>query len=132
MSVEPRWITRRVAEEIHRRQIQTHGGMSGLRDPGLLESALSRAPNSWAYLDGPELPTLAALYIEGLVRNHPFVDGNKRVGLVTGATFLLMNGLELRAPETDAVLTIRAVAASRMGLGELEDWVRVNTFPLEG
>ncbi|TXH40232.1 MAG: type II toxin-antitoxin system death-on-curing family toxin [Actinobacteria bacterium] len=115
-----------MVEEIHRRQIRTHGGLAGLRDEGLLESALARAPSAWAYGDRPIVPDLAALYIDGLVRNHPFIDGNKRVGLVVGATFLLLNGHELVATEPDAVLTIRAVAAGQMAREELVEWVRGN------
>lgn len=130
MSPEPVWITRRVAEEIHRRQVRIHGGASGLRDEGLLESALARAPHAWVYGDRPNLTTLAALYVEGLVRNHPFVDGNKRVGLVVGATFLLLNGHELRAAEPDAVLVIRAVAAGELGFGELDEWFHANAHPI--
>lgn len=106
-------------------QIARFGGGTGLRDEGLLLSALARPENMAAYGD-PDVAALAASYAYGIARNHPFVDGNKRTALVTAAVFSLENGHELVANEADAVLTFLALAAGDLSEEELADWIRAN------
>jgi death on curing protein len=120
-----RWISPAFVGLIHNQQIARFGGGSGLRDEGLLLSALARPENLAAYGD-PDVADLAASYAFGIARNHPFVDGNKRTALVTAAVFLLENGHELIAPETEAVLTILALAAGELSEEALADWIRAN------
>lgn len=102
MSAEPTWLTTLDAQALHEQLVARFGGSAGLRDRGLLESALARPRNHYAYGER-DLCTLAATYAAGLVRNHPFVDGNKRVAFLATFTFLAINGLDLRAAEADAV-----------------------------
>lgn len=107
---EPRWLTRQAVEIIHDEQLAEHGGAGGLRDAGLLDSALARPRNLDAYGEAG-LCVLAAAYAAGIVRNHPFVDGNKRAGFLAAYTFLAVNGLDLDAPEAEAVVMTRDLAA---------------------
>ncbi|MFL5612999.1 MAG: type II toxin-antitoxin system death-on-curing family toxin [Gemmatimonadaceae bacterium] len=92
---EPGWLTRRVLEVIHDAQIREHGGTAGVRDEGLLESARARPQQKWAYAEKPDLATLAAAYIFGLVKKHGSVDGDKRVAFMAAYVFLGINGHEL-------------------------------------
>ncbi|MBA4748353.1 MAG: type II toxin-antitoxin system death-on-curing family toxin [Sphingopyxis sp.] len=119
------WVSAEFVGLIHDQQIARFGGGSGLRDEGLLLSALARPENLAAYGD-PDVAALAASYAYGIARNHPFVDGNKRTALVTAAVFLLENGHELIAPEADAVVTILALAAGDLTEDALADWIRAN------
>lgn len=121
---EPLWLTRGQVEAIHVSQIREHGGSHGLRDANLLESALVRPKNKLRYEPESELFELAAAYGFGLIRNHPFVDGNKRTGLACAAVFLLVNGWELRAGEPEAVVVIRDIASGDLGEAELVAWLR--------
>jgi death on curing protein len=122
---EWRWVSAELVGLIHDQQIARFGGGSGLRDEGLLLSALARPENLAAYGD-PDVAALAASYAYGIARNHPFVDGNKRTALVTAGVFLLENGYELVAPEADAVVTILALAAGDLTEDALADWIRAN------
>src|SRR5260370_12668813 len=97
---EPFWLTRQMIVAIHDEQLTIHGGASGLRDEGMLESALDRPKNRWSY-EQAELPELAAAYAFGIARNHPFIDGNKRTSLLALYTFLGVNGVDFILPETD-------------------------------
>lgn len=128
---EPIWLTRAHIEAIHLSQVREHGGSHGLRDAGLLESAVARPRNVWSYEDDVDLATLAGSLAFALIRNHPFVDGNKRVGLMGAYAFLLVNGWELRAEEPEAVLVIRDVAAGELGEAELVAWLRDRSEPVE-
>jgi death on curing protein len=120
---EPRWLDLEIALAIHDRQLAEHGGGSGVRDSGMLESALARPINAWAYgADDPAM--LAAAYAFGIARNHPFVDGNKRTAWVAARLFLAVNGRELRFDAADAVRTMLALAAGEMSEEELTDWFR--------
>jgi death on curing protein len=110
---------------IHEQQIVHFGGGSGLRDEGLLLSALAR-PENLAVYGEPDVAALAAAYAFGIARNHPFVDGNKRTALVTAAVFLIENGYELVASEADAVLTALALAAGELTEVALAEWIRGN------
>ncbi len=125
---EWRWVSAELVGLIHDQQIARFGGGSGLRDEGLLLSALARPENLAAYGD-PDVAALAASYAYGIARNHPFVDGNKRTALVTAGVFLLENGHELVASEADAVLTILALAAGDLTEDSLADWIRANIMP---
>jgi death-on-curing protein len=123
--MEYKWVLKSVAFAIHQRQLAEHGGDNGLRDEGLLESALARPQNLLAYGDPePDAAALAASYAYGISKNHPFIDGNKRVGYVVARTFLIMNGYDIKTTNEDKVLTMLAVAGSRMGEEELAEWFR--------
>ena len=125
-SPEPRWLSRVVVDAIHNDQLREHGGLSGLRDDNVLESALARPPQQWHYAEKTDLATLAAAYAYGLVKNHPYRDGNKRIGLLAIATFLGINGYDLRATEADVVTQILALADNRVSEAELAEWIRTH------
>ena len=122
---EPLWLDKRIALALHEELLREHGGLAGVRDEGLLESALARPQNLAAYGD-PTLAEMAAAYAFGIARNHPFVDGNKRTALMTAYTFLRTNGLRLIAPEVEAVAVIRDLAAGELGEDELARWIEEN------
>jgi death-on-curing protein len=117
------WIADSVVHAIHQAQVAEHGGANGVRDPGLLDSALARPKNAHAYSDA-DIPSLAALYALGIIRNHPFVDGNKRVGTVLLETFLQLNGSVLNATDVELLSTIFAVAGSEMTDDAFIAWVQ--------
>lgn len=130
---EPIWLTWGMLDFMHGDQIRAHGGHRGLRDPGLLESALARPRHAWVYREEElDLPGLAAEYAFGLIKNHPFVDGNKRIGLVAANVFLLLNGLEIDVDEPEAVDTVLRVADGRLDRDGLAAWVRSSVRQLEG
>jgi death-on-curing protein len=122
---EPEWVTKLVVLAIHDEQLAVHGGSSGVRDIALLESALDRPRNKWAY-EGAELPELAAAYGFGIARNHPFVDGNKRTSLLAIYTFLGINGVDFVVPEADAAAMILSLAAGEVSEESLARWIRDN------
>ena len=121
---EPRWLSRIVVDAIHADQLRQHGGLPGIRDENLLESALARPRQKWEYDDSTDLPSLAAAYGFGFARNHPYRDGNKRIAFLSLATFLGINDRELDATDTDVVTTMLALAAGGVTEAELADWVR--------
>src|SRR3954452_24968033 len=110
---EPFWLTRQMIVAIHDEQLTIHGGASGLRDGGMLESALDRPKNKWAYEEA-ELAELAAAYAFGISRNHPFVDGNKLTSLLALYTFLGVNGVDFVVAEADAAAMILCLAAGEV------------------
>src|SRR6188768_822660 len=118
-----RWLGRRIVTSIHLKQLQRHGGGYGIRDEGLLESALARPQNLAAYSDA-DVFELAASYAFGIARNHPFVDGNKRTAWVIARLFLRLNGHALKFAERGAVATVLALAAGELSEDELADWFR--------
>jgi len=122
---EPIWIARAEILAIHDLQLSEHGGAAGLRDVGLLESALARPQQIFAYGD-PDIFSLAAAYTAGVVRNHPFVDGNKRTGFVTGVLFLELNGTQFTAAEPDATQAMFALAAGQLSEENFTAWLRDN------
>ena len=124
---EPKWLPSVVVQAIHADQVKQHGGALGLRDRGLLDSALHRAPNHWHYQPFIDLPYLAALYGVGLAQNHPFVDGNKRTAFQAMYVFLSLNGLRLSVRETDVVTIMRAVASGALKEDDVASWLRENT-----
>jgi death on curing protein len=126
MEYEPRWVDRLVVDAIHFDTVRSHGGMRGIRDEGVLESALARPRQRFAYEPAADLFVLAAAYGFGLARNHPFNDGNKRVAFMTMAVFLGLNGAEFDAPEADVVTVMLAVAAGELAEPELADWLRTH------
>jgi len=121
--IEPIWLDADVALTIHDRQLAEHGGIAGVRDPGMLESALARPVNQWAYGEDDHAK-LAAAYAFGVARNHPFSDGNKRTAWVLARLFLRLNGLELQFDPQDAITTVLALAAGELAEDELTDWFR--------
>jgi death-on-curing protein len=120
------WIERSVILAAHEEQLADHGGSPGIRDPGLLESALARPLNLAAY-GKPDVCDLAAAYAVGLAKNHPFIDGNKRIAFVALELFLAVNGYELVADDTGCVMTMLAVAAGTMDQTTLAEWIRRNS-----
>jgi death-on-curing protein len=122
---EPFWLTRQMIEAIHDEQLAIHGGASGLRDEGMLESALGRPRNKWSY-EHAELADLAAAYAFGIARNPPFVDGNKRTSLLALYTFLGVNDIDFDVPEAEAAAMILALAAGEVDEEGLTRWIRDN------
>jgi death-on-curing protein len=119
------WLLEETLTAIHHRQIAEHGGSEGLREEGLLLSALARPQNLFTYGEpAPDLASLAAAYAYGIARNHPFVDGNKRTALVAARTFLILNGVDLEATQDDKVLTFLNLAEGAISEEELADWIR--------
>jgi death on curing protein len=124
---EPDWLTTEMVVAIHDEQLAIHGGSAGIRDRALLESALDRPRNKWAY-ESAELPALAAAYGYGIARNHPFVDGNKRAALLAIYTFLGINGIDFVVPEAEAAAMILSLAAGEVNEENLARWIADN-FP---
>ena len=119
------WLLEETAIAIHQRQISEHGGIEGLRDEGLLASALARPQNLLAYAQPrPDLAALAAAYAYGIARDHPFADGNKRTALVAARTFLLLNGVNLEASQDEKYLTFLKLAQGTVTEEQLADWIR--------
>jgi death on curing protein len=120
-------LSRLVVDAIHNDQVREHGGLAGIRDENALESALARPQQKWHYAERPDLAALAAAYGFGLVRSHPYRDGNKRIGFLAMATFLGINGDELRATDADVVTEILALADNRVSEEDLADWIRAHS-----
>lgn len=118
-----RWIDRRALDLLHDESIAEHGGASGVRDEGLLESALARPQNLLAYGD-PDVAALAAAYAFGLAKNHAFVDGNKRAAFLAVGMFLAINGWKLVTTQSEATLAVLALAAGEIDEEEFAAWVR--------
>ena len=121
---EPVWVDRIVVDTVHLDQLREHGGFHGIRDESILESALARARNKWAYEAGLDLSTLAAAYGYGLATSHPYRDGNKRIAFLAMVIFLGLNGWDFDAPEDEVVSTMLAVAAGQRSESDLAEWVR--------
>ena len=121
---EPRWLSRVVVDAIHNDQLREHGGLPGIRDENVLESALARPQQKWHYAGHTDLPMLAAAYAFGLVKNHPYRDGNKRIGFLAMVTFLGMNGRDLTATDAEVVAEIVALADGNVSEDALADWIR--------
>ena len=122
-----RWVSKQALVLLHGESLATHGGREGMRDEGLLDSALMRPQNILAYADAdnpPDAAALAASYGVGLAKNHPFVDGNKRAAFLAVGLFLYLNGLRLQATQTDATLTMLAVAAGDITEEAFAAWLR--------
>ena len=123
-----RFLSRRALELLHDESLAEHGGLPGLRDEGLLESALARPHQLLAY-GQPDVAALAASYGFGLIRNHAFVDGNKRVAFLATGLFLGLNGHRLVTTQADATLTVFALAAGDPSEDEFAHWLRTHIQP---
>ena len=121
---EPIWVLRDVVINVHQMLLAEHGGLSGIRDETLLDSALSRPQHLFAYNDPISIFDLAASYSYGLALNHPFVDGNKRTALTIAAIFLEINGYSLNAKETETVVTFERLASGILTEAELALWFK--------
>ena len=123
---EPLWIEARDVLAVHDRLLAHHGGATGLRDRGLLESALARPRQHHAYANTADIVEMAALYTAGIVPNHPFVDGNKRTGFVIGILFLELHGFDFKASEADATHAVIALASGTLDEAGYTAWLRAN------
>ncbi len=135
MNAEPKWLTTRMVLAIHDEQLAVFGGAQGLRDAGLLDRALAKARNRYEYEgDAGERDAgifrLAAAYCTGIVRNHPFVDGNKRTGLLSLQAFLALNGYRFRPAQEDEVEIIPGLAAGEVAETGLARWIAANAEPV--
>ena len=122
---EPVWILKTVVLALQDELISEFGGLPGIRDEGLLDSALARPEQHFSYGD-PDIFGLAAAYVYGIVRNHPFLDGNKRIGFVTGIIFLEENGKSFNPSEVEAVQAVRDLAAKKITEEEFAIWLEEN------
>jgi death-on-curing protein len=120
------WLSRRLVLALHDEQLREHGGATGIRDEGLLDSALARPLNHAGYGD-PDLAELGALFAIGIARNHPFIDGNKRTAFAALFTFLGLNGAEFEPSEVDATMTMLALASGNISDPDFIAWVRQYT-----
>ncbi len=127
---EPVWLTLDTVLKIHLRQLSEHGGLTGVRDQGGLEAAMARPKQLYAYGEPPpDLAALATAYAGGFVRNHPFVDGNKRVAHVVARTFLMVNGWNLVASAEEKYLALYGLASREISEEEFAAWVRAHLQP---
>jgi death on curing protein len=127
---EPQWIESRALLLLHAESVAEHGGLPGIRDEGLLESALARPQNHFAYKKRCDLADLAAAYAFGISQNHPFKDGNKRIAFLAAALFLELNGVELAPEPVAAVNLFFSLAAGRVSEKEIAEWIRNCSSPL--
>jgi len=123
---EPVWVLREVVLMLHEQSLAQFGGSAGIRDEGLMDSALGKPQNLFAY-GKPDLFDLAASYAFGLVKNHPFIDGNKRTGFIAAVVFLELNGYEFNASEVDATVRTLALAAGELSEGGFAQWLKANS-----
>ena len=124
---ERQWVGRQLLQILHAESLAEFGGLEGLRDEGLLESALARPINLYLYEQCSDIPRLAAAYGFGVARNHPFTDGNKRAALIAVGVFLLSNGLHLVAGQVETYDIMIRVAAGDCNEDEFAEWIRKNT-----
>ena len=132
MKPEPTWLLKATVLDLHQEEIARHGGTEGIRDEGMLESALDRPRNLFHYGNPkPDITDLAAAYAYGIARNHPFLDGNRRTALVVLRTFLSLNGFELNTAPVEKYDKIIRFAEGMLSEKELADWIAEKTVPLE-
>ena len=124
MTQEPKWIDKRALLLLHEESLAMFGGARGLRDRGLLDSALSRPVNQYLYDKASDVAMLAAAYGFGIAKNHAFIDGNKRASFLSIGLFLSLNGWRLRADQVDAIQTMLALAAGTLDEAGLAEWIR--------
>jgi death-on-curing protein len=127
---EPVWVNERDVMAIHDRLLALHGGAAGLRDRGLLQSAIARPRQHHTYSARVDLVELSAIYVSGIVRNHPFLDGNKRAGFVAGVLFLEINGFQFVASEADATQAVLSLASSTLDEEGFRVWLQQNVKPM--
>lgn len=131
MTGEFEWIRLEAVHAMHNRQIAEHGGSGGTRDEGLLQSALARPENLYAYGgDEVDVAALAASYAFGIAKNHPFLDGNKRTALVVSVTFLNLNGYDFDAAPAETYAAFLGLAEGTVSEDELAEWFRSRLFPI--
>ena len=126
------WLDERDALIIHERLLVQHGGLKGVRDLASLHAALARPKQHHSYADRVDVVELAALYVDGIVRGHPFADGNKRTGFVLGILFLELNGYRFTATEEDAAQAVIALASGKAGHEEFAEFLRANSKRVRG
>ena len=124
--MKPVWLNRAALLLLHDESLAEHGGASGIRDEGLLDSALARSRNKLEYGD-PDLHELAAAYAFGFAKNHAFIDGNKRAGLLAAGLFLLMNGWPLKTSQAEAIGAMLALADGTWSESDFADWLRLQS-----
>lgn len=124
-----RWLKDEVLLAVHDEQLAEHGGAEGVRDSGLLSSALAR-PRNLAEYEKPSAFDLATAYAASIIRNHPFVDGNKRTGFLAAYIFLALNGWELDAPEADAAAVVLDLAAGKIDEHQFSSWLKINSVEI--
>ena len=131
--MEPRWLPRLVVDVIHSELLREHGGAPGVRQGGedLIESALARPRNRFACSPESDFSALAAAYLAGLVKNHGYVDGNKRVGFACAATFLRLNGIRLTASEPEAYDAVVGLVEGRYSEEQIAAWIRSHSEPVQ-
>ncbi|TGL33920.1 type II toxin-antitoxin system death-on-curing family toxin [Leptospira koniambonensis] len=129
MKKEPRWLNRKIVEAIHLDQVKQHGGSQGIRDHGLLEFALDRPKNKWSYDSSVSIFDLAASLCIGIAKNHPFIDGNKRVAFITNYVFLGLNGFSIDVREEEVVSIILRVAEGSVNESNLLIWLKDSSNP---
>jgi len=127
---EPRWVSKRAVLALHREQLAEHGGSDGIRDEFLLDSALAKPQNVFAYASKPDLIQLAASYAFGIARNHAFIDGNKRTALVVSVLFLNRNGWDITLSKADEYATFLHLADGSLSEEELAVWFTRHTVRL--
>ena len=123
--MSPVWVAKTVVLALHDRLLSEHGGQPGIRDEALLDSALARPRQVLSY-GNPDLFGLASAYVNGILRNHPFIDGNKRTAFMTGYVFLARNGKQMIAPETEAAQAVIDLASRKMTEVEFTAWLAEN------
>jgi death-on-curing protein len=128
---EPHWLARIVVDAIHDEQLREHGGLPGLRDENLLESALARPQQKWHYARDSDIPVLAAAYAFGLAKNHPYRDGSKRIGFLAMVTFLEINDYDFDATDAEVVAEILGLAEGSVSEPALADWIRQHSVKSE-
>ena len=126
---EPRWVDRRALVLLHAELLAEHGGLGGIREEGLFDSALARPRQLYAYEPDADLARLAAAYVVGLVKNHPFFDGNKRVAFLSAGMFLGLNSHRLVADPVDAFRTMMALADDKLSEADFASWIRIHMKP---
>ena len=131
MKSEPKWLNKKIAEAIHLDQIKQHGGSLGIRDEGLLESALDRPKNTWYYNPKSTMFELASSLGIGIAKNHPFIDGNKRTSFLLMYVFLAMNGFKIETSENDVVQVMLKVADGSIKESALAKWLEKNSIPIK-
>jgi death-on-curing protein len=119
-----KWLTRGMVEAFHQESLARYGGAEGIRDEGLLESALARPENIHVYEPESDLFRLATAYCAGIIKNHPFVDGNKRAGVLSAVVFLALNGISIKFNESSIVAMVLGLAADEIGEEEFSNWLR--------
>lgn len=131
MSQQPVWLDAAALLALHDEQLSEHGGARGIRDQGPFDSAMARPENAHAYGE-TSLFTMAALYAGGIIRNHPFVDGNKRTGFIAAALFLDLNGFDIETSQDDVVRTVLDLASGTMDEANFARWLDAVSHPLKG